>query len=116
MACARKSASFEIFAKAFPVQSNSFITVKHHIPRTEVSIPAWKNHRNDSRSAGIDALHTAYYPALGAYQAESEDQRSIFLIGDENQSDRVDMDARIVSLDPWQGEGKLQCFSSASFA
>ena len=50
----------------------------------------------------------AYYLALGAYQAESEDQRSIFLIGDENQSDRVDVDARIVSLDPLQGEGKLR--------
>jgi hypothetical protein len=50
----------------------------------------------------------AYYWALGAYQVESEDQRSIFLIGDENQSDRVDVDARIISLDPLQGESKLR--------
>jgi hypothetical protein len=50
----------------------------------------------------------AYYLALGAYQVESEDQRSFFLIGDENQSDRVDVEARIVSLDPFQGEGKLR--------
>jgi hypothetical protein len=51
---------------------------------------------------------SAYYLALGAYQVESEDQRAIFLIGDENQSDGVDVDARIISLDPLQGEGKLR--------
>jgi hypothetical protein len=50
----------------------------------------------------------AYYLALGAYQVESEDQRSIFLIGDENQPDRVDVDARIISLNPLQGEGKIR--------
>jgi hypothetical protein len=53
-------------------------------------------------------LIPAYYLALGAYQVESEDQRSIFLIGDENQSDRVDVDSRIISLDPLQEEAKLR--------
>jgi len=50
----------------------------------------------------------AYYLALSAYQVESEDQRAIFSIGDESQPDRVDLDARITSLNPLEGEGTLR--------
>ncbi len=50
----------------------------------------------------------SYYLALGAYQAESEDQHTIFMIGDETQPDRVDVYARIISLDPLQGDAKLR--------
>lgn len=50
----------------------------------------------------------AYYLALSAYQAESEDQRSIFLIGDEHQPDRVDVYVRVSSLDPLQEECRMR--------
>ncbi len=50
----------------------------------------------------------AYFMALSAYQIESEDQRSIFVIGDETEPDRIDVDARIISLNPIEEEGKLR--------
>lgn len=50
----------------------------------------------------------AYYMALNAYQIESEDQKTIFVMGNENLTDRVDMDARITSIDPLKGEARLR--------
>lgn len=44
----------------------------------------------------------AYFLALSAYQVESEEQRSVFVIGDEYQPDRVDVYVRVSSLDPLQ--------------
>ena len=50
----------------------------------------------------------SYYLALSAYQSESEDQVTLFVAGDTNKSDRVDMVANIVSLDPQKEEAKIR--------
>jgi hypothetical protein len=49
----------------------------------------------------------AYLYALNAYQMESQDLATLFQTGDENISNRVDLDARIISLDPLRGEAKI---------
>jgi hypothetical protein len=48
-----------------------------------------------------------YIYALNAYQIESQDLATLFQTGDENISNRVDVDARIVSIDPLRGEAKI---------
>jgi len=49
----------------------------------------------------------AYLYALNAYQVESQDLATLFQTGDENIADRVDLDARIISLDPLRGEARI---------
>jgi hypothetical protein len=49
----------------------------------------------------------AYFYALNAYQVESQDLATLFQTGDANISNRVDLDARIISLDPMAGEAKI---------
>ncbi|RQW76893.1 MAG: DUF4436 domain-containing protein [Methanothrix sp.] len=50
----------------------------------------------------------SYYLALNAYQNESEDQVTLFVTGDTNKSDSVDIVANIISLDPQREEAKIR--------